>query len=239
MRQSGIPSHPIADGQYIGEWLVLGPLLPDDLGFDFLAHAGGEANIAPGEGDTVTTADGRTLTWECYRSKTKVATDKGVLRYDSEGFDSFTTEDRLPDKSVQAILRSSDGKIWFGTNSGISRYDPYTFASTTVRDELGIVTKGTSFPGIEFTATHQDRDGNLWFGTDTSVSCYDGDQIRNFIDKLADSKIIAIYQDRDGNLWLGKWGSGVSCYDGNQIANFTRRWIGGELYLCYPSKPGW
>ena len=57
------------DGKYIREWLILGPFFPDDLETDFLADAGGEANIDPKEGDTVTTADGRTLTWKRYESK--------------------------------------------------------------------------------------------------------------------------------------------------------------------------
>ena len=36
-----------SDGKYIREWLVLGPFFPDDLDRDFLADAGGEANIQP------------------------------------------------------------------------------------------------------------------------------------------------------------------------------------------------
>ena len=43
------------EGEYIKEWLVLGPFFPDDLETDFLADVGGEANIEPEEGDTVTT----------------------------------------------------------------------------------------------------------------------------------------------------------------------------------------
>jgi len=57
------------DGEYIREWLILGPFFPDDLHKDFLADAGGEASIEPKEGDTVTTADGKTLTWKRYESK--------------------------------------------------------------------------------------------------------------------------------------------------------------------------
>ncbi len=46
------PIHPV-DGEYINEWLVLGPFFPDDLENDFLVDVGGEANIQPNEGDTV------------------------------------------------------------------------------------------------------------------------------------------------------------------------------------------
>ncbi len=63
-----LPTHPI-DNEYIKEWLILGPFFPDDLEADFLANVGGEANVCPREGDTVTTSDGRTLMWTRYCAK--------------------------------------------------------------------------------------------------------------------------------------------------------------------------
>jgi len=66
--QNTVPTHPV-DGEYINEWLVLGPFFPDSLEEDFLGSVGGEANIHPQEGDTVTTTEGRTLTWKRYQAK--------------------------------------------------------------------------------------------------------------------------------------------------------------------------
>jgi len=60
------------DGEYIKEWLVVGPFFPDNLDTDFLADAGGEANIHPKEGDAVTTTDGTPLTWKRYTSESNV-----------------------------------------------------------------------------------------------------------------------------------------------------------------------
>nr|MBC8230609.1 hypothetical protein [bacterium] len=57
------------DGEYIKEWLVLGPFLPDNLEMDFLADIGGEVNIESQEGDTVTTVQGDTLTWKRYTTE--------------------------------------------------------------------------------------------------------------------------------------------------------------------------
>jgi len=68
LAQNHAPTHPV-DGEYIREWLVLGPFFPDDLEKDFLADASGEANVNPKEGGTVTTADGKTLTWTRYTAK--------------------------------------------------------------------------------------------------------------------------------------------------------------------------
>ena len=61
------------DGNYIKEWLVLGPLFPNHLDTDFLADVGGEANIQPQEGDTLIATDGRELRWKRYVAKGNIA----------------------------------------------------------------------------------------------------------------------------------------------------------------------
>ena len=66
--QDSVPTHPV-DGTFIKEWLVLGPFFPEDLETDFLASVNGEASVNPKPGDTVTTAEGKTLTWTVYRSE--------------------------------------------------------------------------------------------------------------------------------------------------------------------------
>lgn len=66
--QNPAPVHAV-DGEYIREWLVLGPFFPDDLKTDFLASVGGEANIVPEEGDTVSTEDERLLEWRKHTSE--------------------------------------------------------------------------------------------------------------------------------------------------------------------------
>jgi len=40
-----LPQTTTIDGEYIKEWLVLGPFFDDDLETDFLSSVGGEANI--------------------------------------------------------------------------------------------------------------------------------------------------------------------------------------------------
>ena len=57
------------DGEYIREWLVLGPFFPNNLSTDFLADVGGEANIKPKEGDTPVTVYGRKLNWKRYQAR--------------------------------------------------------------------------------------------------------------------------------------------------------------------------
>ena len=66
--QAQVPSHPV-DGSFIKEWLVLGPFPSADLGTDFLAEVGGEAGVAPRDGDSLITADGDTLVWRRYSTR--------------------------------------------------------------------------------------------------------------------------------------------------------------------------
>ncbi|MBI4661688.1 MAG: hypothetical protein HY735_22925, partial [Verrucomicrobia bacterium] len=62
------PVHNV-DGAFVREWLVLGPFPSRDMQVDFLATAGGEANVRPKEGDTVLTKDGKELVWTRFRSQ--------------------------------------------------------------------------------------------------------------------------------------------------------------------------
>ena len=69
--QNNVPTHPV-DGTFIKEWLVLGPFFPEDLETDFLASTNGEASANPKPGDTVTTVEGKTLTWTVYRTERNI-----------------------------------------------------------------------------------------------------------------------------------------------------------------------
>ncbi|MEW6159810.1 MAG: two-component regulator propeller domain-containing protein [Verrucomicrobiota bacterium] len=61
------PLHQV-DGSFVREWLVLGPFPGRNLDIDFLADAGGEANVRPKEGDRVRTKDGKEFVWTRLRS---------------------------------------------------------------------------------------------------------------------------------------------------------------------------
>ena len=50
------------DGQYMTDWLILGPIAGIDLEEDYLAEVGGESEIMPKEGDTFKTKDQVTRT---------------------------------------------------------------------------------------------------------------------------------------------------------------------------------
>ena len=47
----------------------------------------------------------------------------GVYRYDGKAFTKFTTEEGLTTNGVQSIYEDQEGRLWFGTWSGLSLYD--------------------------------------------------------------------------------------------------------------------
>ncbi len=59
----------LVNGEPVKECLVIGPFFPADLETDLLTVVGGEANIIPEDGDTVTTSEGTELIWKRYETK--------------------------------------------------------------------------------------------------------------------------------------------------------------------------
>jgi DNA-binding NtrC family response regulator/ligand-binding sensor domain-containing protein len=134
-------------------------------------------------------------------------------RRDGERFITYTPEDRLVGGFVMSICEDSQGRLWFGTNSGVFCYDGQRFTDYTTED-------GLAHNNVR--AIYEDRQGRLWFSTFGGVSCYDGQRFTNYTteDGLAHNDGRAIHEDRQGRLWFGTFG-GVSCYDGQRFINYT------------------
>jgi ligand-binding sensor domain-containing protein/signal transduction histidine kinase len=77
-QQRDAPVHQI-DGSCIREWLVLGPFPSTEMESELLALGGGEASVRPREGDTVSTKDGKRLTWTRLRSPQDLVNLEGVF----------------------------------------------------------------------------------------------------------------------------------------------------------------
>lgn len=53
----------------------------------------------------------------------------GVARFDGSTWTNYTTEDGLAGNVVYAIAQDPTGRLWFGTNHGLSTYDGRTWAT--------------------------------------------------------------------------------------------------------------
>ncbi len=144
---------------------------------------------------------------------------------------TFTTADGLAHNTVNAILESGDGALWFGTNRGVSHYD-------------GIWTTFTRTAGLannNVTAITESRDGALWFGTRDGVSRFQDGKWTSFrtTDGLANNSVNAIYKSRDGTLWFGTFG-GVSHYRDGIWTTFTEidSLSNNHVYDIHESRDG-
>ncbi len=119
-------------------------------------------------------------------------------------FTNFSTEQGLAGDIVISILEDKTGKLWFGTDEGVSCYDGKTF--TNFYEEDGLPDNYTS-------QILEDRSGNLWFGTNNGLSCYNGESFTNFSLEhgLISNSVICIAEDKQGVLWFGT-SEGVSYY---------------------------
>jgi hypothetical protein len=116
---------------------------------------------------------------------------------------------------VNTLLEDRQGRLWFGTDNGVSCLVGTDF--TTYRTADGLV--------HNFVVTSvEDHRGWLWFGTwDGGVSCYDGNRFTNYTtaDGLVHNHVTCILEDRQGWLWFTTWGGGVSCYRDGVFTDYT------------------
>jgi ligand-binding sensor domain-containing protein len=73
-------------------------------------------------------------------------------------FDSWTTDNGLPQNVVYAITQTRDGYLWLTTFDGLVRYDGVRFTVFDKGNSKGLVSN-------RFSALLEDTDGSLWIGT--------------------------------------------------------------------------
>ena len=113
----------------------------------------------------------------------------------------FTVADGLPSLEVHCIFQDSRGKIWFGTDVGVSCYDGVGFINYTRRDNL---------PDHTIFGINEDRYGRIWFRSYNGLlSWFDGQKIIQpavnviLAQRLKGSIIISEELDDHDTLWIG------------------------------------
>jgi len=104
---------------------------------------------------------------------------------------TYTYLDGLADNYVNAIGSDAMGRIWFGTQTGLSLFDGTAFTTFTKKD--GLISDWVY-------AIYPDSEGMLWIGTENGLSRYDGRTFTNFTARegLAGMRVLCVYQDSQG-----------------------------------------
>lgn len=114
---------------------------------------------------------------------------------------SWTTEEGLPQNSVNRIIQTRDGYLWLATNDGIARFDGVNFT----------IYKSNNLPGLlsnRIRAIRESRDGRIWAGTEgggiTVISDIAKGKTFTYTEKsgLVSNFIKEIHEDSKMKIWI-------------------------------------
>ncbi len=131
--------------------------------------------------------------------------------------ESWTTADGLPQNSVRAIVRTSDGYLWMGTFEGLARFDGVNF---TVFDMVNTPELKSNY----VRALIEDKDKNLWIGIDGGgLVKYSNGHFQRFssADGFMSNNVTSLVEDRRGRIWIGAEDGGLSVFDAGKFTSYT------------------
>ena len=135
-------------------------------------------------------------------------------------FDSWTTDEGLPQNTVSAILQTHDGYLWLATAGGLVRFDGLRFTVFDKGNTKGLVS-------VRFSALFEDAEHSLWIGTeDGGLTRYHNGLFTTYTTQqgLPGNRIRAIWGDEDGGLLI---------YTSAGLVRLHQ-----EQFLPYVSRPG-
>jgi len=147
----------------------------------------------------------------------------GLNIFKGDHFVNYISERMFPDMNVWAVNEDRYGRLWFGTNAGITLYDPENRISWLFDEENHSIGKKIRF-------IRNDRNGKIWIGTSgNGIYRYDFEKNnftydRGLSDILHfDLVVTAMTVDIENNLWVGT-NEGVAFWDieDEQGARYTR-----------------
>lgn len=122
----------------------------------------------------------------------------------------LTTDDGLPQNTVDYIYKDSQGFVWFATWNGLCRYDGYEFKTFKSGPKLA------GLPSNFVYTIAEDANDLLWIGTLKGISIYDlaHDRFRELDglpDYLREARINTLQFDRStGRMWIGTENEGFA-----------------------------
>lgn len=135
---------------------------------------------------------------------------EGLAVQEGDAFTYLTQEDGLPDNLVQSIQEDKDGRIWIGTQQGVSSFDGNILRSHSP----------SAYP--EYQEAWKKKPDDLWFhaGPQEGVYRFDGQKLRFLpFPNPKNNSTLNVYsvtgfsRGRNGVLWIATF-AGVFAFDG-------------------------
>lgn len=140
----------------------------------------------------------------------------GLARYRHGRFTSYRADDGLTSDQVYSVMVDRTGRVWAGTQSGVSVFENDTIAPLDV---------GSGFQGFAIRALHEDEEGVIWIGTQESgLIRLEGERYTTFTTSsgLPSDEVTSIAADRDGSVLVGTKG-GLAIFDGGEVRTISSR----------------
>lgn len=169
---------------------------------------------------------------------TWIATWSGVNRVRGDlssraSWESFTHENTkggLIDDWVYAIELGKDGRVWFGTESGISLFDGTQWQKWNHANGLG----------ADIELVRQDNEGTMSQFKGVHHTTHSPDLPNVESGDYRPNYVVSMLMDQKGRLWIGTWGGGLSVLDTAtlQFRNFTvKDGLPGNFILALKEGP--
>jgi len=130
----------------------------------------------------------------------------------------WTTDQGLPQNSINAIAQTPDGYLWFGTQEGLARFDGARF---TIFDKRNT----PALDSHHINALLVTRDGTLWIGRNGGITRYKDGKFTSYAKKdgLQDGFIWSLTEGADGSVWIGTYYQGLSRYHNGKFTTYTMK----------------
>lgn len=157
-------------------------------------------------------------------------------------FDSWTTDNGLPQVSVNAILQTHDGFLWLTTYGGLVRYDGMRFEVFNTGNTSGLRSG-------RFQRMFEDKDGALWISTEgQGITRYkdgifatyttEGGLRNNFVDLIGSDTngTILLYGNDQVTQWNNEGFSHYTPAENEPVRNILHRTPGGAIWFSEGSN---
>jgi sugar lactone lactonase YvrE len=126
----------------------------------------------------------------------------------ARGWTTYTTADGLTDDRVNALALDAEGRVWIGTERGLSIWE----------DERSIAPEDVAAPlsNQRVTALLADTQGRIWVGTEEGLMVFNGERWRTIAADemgLPEARVRALTTGPEGAVWVGTR-AGAAAWDG-------------------------